>query len=191
MTHPTPLPHACTLPDPGRQAGRAVALAAALAATLAAWMAAAGPARAQDAAGEAPESLPPTETADGPPVSAFRTFEPTAAEWSNFRDAGRIPHDGGEAVYNAVCAGCHMPDGRGAAGAGAYPNLAENPLLEAPDYPIYLVVNGQRAMPPFGGLLDDRQIADVVNYVRSHFGNDYVSGELGPATPESVAASRP
>ena len=150
----------------------------ALAATLA------FPAWAQD-------SLPPVEDGDGPHTSEFRTFDPTQEEWSNFRGDGNIPHEGGEAVYNAVCAGCHMPDGRGAIGAGAYPNLAENPLLEAPDYPVYLVVNGQRAMPPFGDLLDAEQIAEVVNYIRSHFGNDYVSGELGPATPEAVAGARP
>jgi mono/diheme cytochrome c family protein len=57
--------------------------------------------------------------------------------------------------------------------------------------PRYLVVNGQRAMPPVGDLLDDEQIAEVVNHIRAHFGNDYVSGELGPATPESVAGARP
>ena len=63
--------------------------------------------------------------------------------------------------------------------------------MEAPDYPVYLVVNGQRAMPPFGDLLDDEQIADVVNCICSRFGNDYVPGELGPATPERVAGVRP
>ena len=28
-------------------------------------------------------------------------------------------------------------------------------------------------MPPLGGMMSDDQVADVVNYVRSHFGNDY------------------
>ena len=28
-------------------------------------------------------------------------------------------------------------------------------------------------MPPFGRQLDDEQVAAVVNYVRTHFGNDY------------------
>jgi len=35
------------------------------------------------------------------------------------------------------------------------------------------VVNGSKGMPPFGALLDDEQVAAVVNYVRSHFGNSY------------------
>ena len=28
-------------------------------------------------------------------------------------------------------------------------------------------------MPPFGEMMTDAQIAAVVNYVRTHFGNDY------------------
>jgi mono/diheme cytochrome c family protein len=79
----------------------------------------------------------------------------------------------GEVIYRTVCQGCHMPDGQGAVGAGSYPALANNVKLESGGYPVLLVVHGQRAMPPFGDLLDDDQIAAVVNYVRSHFGNDY------------------
>ncbi|SDY67323.1 c-type cytochrome [Citreimonas salinaria] len=138
----------------------------------------------------AQENLPPVEVPEGEPVSEFRTFDPTEEEFENFRGAGNIPHEGGEAVYNAVCSGCHMPDGQGAVGAGEYPALADNELLAAPGYPIYMVVHGQAAMPPFGSLLDDQQIADVVNYVRSHFGNDFVEGEFGEAAPEDVAATR-
>ena len=138
----------------------------------------------------AQENQPPVEMPEGEAASEFRTFDPTEAEWETFRGAGDIPHQGGEAVYNAVCAGCHMPDGDGAVGAGAYPSLANNELLDAPSYPINLVIYGQGAMPPFGGLLDDRQIADVVNYVRSHFGNDFVAGDFGEATAQEVAETR-
>ena len=141
-------------------------------------------------AATAQENQPPTETPEGEPASEFRTFDPTEAEWQNFSGAGDIPHEGGEAVYNAVCAGCHMPNGEGAVGAGAYPSLAENELLAAPSYPINLVLYGQGAMPPFGSLLEDQQVADVVNYVRSHFGNDFVSGQFGEATAEEVAETR-
>jgi mono/diheme cytochrome c family protein len=123
-------------------------------------------------------------------TSEFRTFEPTEEEWEIFRSSGQITHEGGEAVYNAVCAGCHMPDGKGAVGAGAYPALAENELLAAPSYPIYLILEGQKAMPPLGGILDDQQIADVVNYIRSNFGNDFIE-EFGEATEDDVAQTRP
>jgi mono/diheme cytochrome c family protein len=142
------------------------------------------------AAAAAQEDQPPVEIPEGEPTSEFRTFDPTEADWENFRGAGKIPHQGGESVYNALCAGCHMPDGEGAVGAGAYPALADNELLASPSYPINLVLYGQGAMPPFGGLLDDSQIADVVNYVRSHFGNEFVAGEFGEATVEEVAETR-
>ena len=31
-----------------------------------------------------------------------------------FEDAARLTQSGGKEVYDAVCAGCHMPDGEGA-----------------------------------------------------------------------------
>jgi mono/diheme cytochrome c family protein len=84
-----------------------------------------------------------------------------------------FPFQGGQAIFTGVCQGCHMPDAKGAVGAGAYPALAHNPKLAEAGYPVSVIVHGQKAMPPLGGLLSDKQIADVVNYVRSHFGNDY------------------
>jgi mono/diheme cytochrome c family protein len=79
----------------------------------------------------------------------------------------------GEAIYQSLCQGCHMPQGEGAKGAGTYPSLARNKKLEASGYAVYLVVNGQRGMPPFGEMMTDGQVADVVNYVRTHFGNSF------------------
>jgi len=79
----------------------------------------------------------------------------------------------GEEIYRSLCQGCHMPQGEGAKGAGTYPSLALNKKLEAGGYAVYLVVNGQRGMPPFGEMMSDGQIAEVVNYVRTHFGNNF------------------
>jgi mono/diheme cytochrome c family protein len=79
----------------------------------------------------------------------------------------------GEELFVNVCQGCHMPGGVGATGAGTYPALASNKNLEASGYPIELVVNGRRGMPSFGKTMSDDQIAAVVNYVRTHFGNNY------------------
>jgi mono/diheme cytochrome c family protein len=79
----------------------------------------------------------------------------------------------GEDLYANVCQGCHMQDGKGAIGAGAYPPLAGDKALEANGYPVAVVVNGQRAMPPLSEMMNDDQIAAVVNYVRTHFGNNY------------------
>ncbi len=92
----------------------------------------------------------------------------------------------GEAVYQGVCAGCHMPNGRGASGAGAYPSLADDPRLASPDYPIALVLKGRGAMPPFARLLSDEQVAGVVDYIRKNFGNDFPRAP----TADDVRAAR-
>jgi mono/diheme cytochrome c family protein len=84
-----------------------------------------------------------------------------------------IPEQGGAAIYKGVCQGCHMPEGMGATGAATYPALARNPKLVAPAYPILRVLNGYGAMPTFKASLDDQQIADVVTYIRTSFGNAY------------------
>jgi mono/diheme cytochrome c family protein len=86
---------------------------------------------------------------------------------------GMFPMQGGEAIYKGVCQGCHMPDAKGAVGAGMYPALAGNAKLEEAGYPLGVIINGQKAMPPLGPYFNDTQIADVVNYIRTHFGNHY------------------
>jgi mono/diheme cytochrome c family protein len=93
---------------------------------------------------------------------------------------------GGEAVFKNICQGCHMANAEGAVGAGMYPALAKNAKLEVAGYPVAVIVHGQKAMPPFGALLSDQQTADVVNYVRTHFGNNYKD----KVTPADVKAQR-
>ena len=79
----------------------------------------------------------------------------------------------GADLYATVCQGCHMPGGKGAVGAGMYPALTNNKNLEAGAYPVHVVVNGLRGMPPFRAMLNDEQVATVVNYIRTNFGNTY------------------
>ena len=79
-----------------------------------------------------------------------------------------------------------MPDGKGATGAGAYPALAANRNLEGSGYPLYLVLYGQKAMPGFGGFLDNAQVAEIVNYIRTNFGNEYKD----QLTAEDVKSAR-
>ena len=86
---------------------------------------------------------------------------------------GMFPMKDGEGIYKGVCQGCHMPDAKGAVGAGAYPALARDANLEIAGYPIGVIVKGQKAMPAFADYLTDQQIAEVVNYIRTHFGNRY------------------
>ncbi|MGY2051063.1 c-type cytochrome [Methylobacterium sp. JK268] len=112
--------------------------------------------------------------------------EPAPPEEGLSRGAA-FAEQGGEALYASVCAACHMGDGKGAAGAARYPALAGDPNLAAGGYPVLVLVRGLRGMPPLGRMMTDAQVADVVNYVRSHFGNAYADA----VTPADVAASRP
>jgi mono/diheme cytochrome c family protein len=108
-------------------------------------------------------ALAATATAQSSPVSGDAASAAPSA----------VVAESGEATYQNLCAACHMPQGQGAMGAGNYPALASNPRLIAKGYPLYVVMNGRNGMPPMGDMLDDQQVADVINYTRSHFGNSY------------------
>jgi len=108
-----------------------------------------------------------------------------AAPQAMVKDGRYVMRDGAS-IYANVCAACHMPNAKGAAGAGAYPALAANPRLAAEVYPVHVVIHGQKGMPAFGALLDDDQVAAVVTYVRGRFGNDYP----GAVTAAEVKAER-
>jgi mono/diheme cytochrome c family protein len=75
----------------------------------------------------------------------------------------------GKALYAASCQGCHMAKGEGARGAGFYPKLAGNPLVQSPEYIVHRVANGYRGMPAVAGMMSDEQIAAVAPYVRRAF----------------------
>ena len=93
----------------------------------------------------------------------------------------------GQEIYDQVCISCHMAGGKGAEGAGKYPARANNPKLAAAGYPIFMVMVGNKGMPGLGGVLNDEQIAEVVNYIRTHFGDNYTD----KVTAKDVAAQRP
>lgn len=115
-------------------------------------------------------------------VTALLCFAPPAASAQDATPASpaatlssgfAFAEANGEDLYVNVCQGCHMPDAKGATGAGTYPSLAGDNALEAGGYAIHCVVKGRHAMPPVGVMMTDDQVAAVVNYVRTHFGNDY------------------
>ncbi len=126
-------------------------------------------------------------------VAALLIFS-AAPAWAQARDPGvgamGRPGDysfqGGAAVYSHVCQACHMADAKGAVGAGAYPALANNPKLAEAGYPVSVILHGQKAMLPLGNLLTDQQVADVVNYIRTGFGNKY----KGTVSAADVKAAR-
>ena len=101
----------------------------------------------------------------------------------------------GAEVYAHICQGCHQPQAQGAVGAGRIPALAGDRTLVTWEGTAVTVLLGRHAMPAFGKPADptfvfgevhlsDAEIAAVVNFVRSHFGNQYQD----KATAEKVAA---
>lgn len=106
-----------------------------------------------------------------PSISAQDT--PPLSPPGSFYNGGHFAHRDGATLFRAICQGCHMPDAKGAVGAGYYPALGANPKLASAVYPAITVLQGRHGMPPFANYLDDAQVAEVVNYVRSHFDNHY------------------
>ena len=101
----------------------------------------------------------------------------------------RFTESTGEELFANVCQGCHMPDGEGAIGAGTYPSLVATTAISRPAAIRFIVVvSGQRAMPPFGDMMSDDQVAAVVNYVRTHFGNQLQGRGDGRRTSSASAA---
>jgi mono/diheme cytochrome c family protein len=116
---------------------------------------------------------------------------PALADEARAKNAGmshgwEFSEQGGAELYGHVCAACHQPDAKGAVGAGAYLPLADDKELASTDFVLGVVLRGLKGMPPVGDMMTDAQVADVVTYVRTHFGNAYP----GAVSAADVAASR-
>ena len=120
-----------------------------------------------------------------PPAAAQTATQPAAAPILSMTP--RFAEKTGVELYANVCQACHMQDGKGAVGAGAYPSLVDNKKLESGGYPVSVVVNGLKGMPPLGPMMSDEQVAAVVNYVRTNFGNKYTDA----VTAEDAKGVRP
>lgn len=107
----------------------------------------------------------------------------------------------GEEIYNreGFCVTCHQPDGNGLS-ASQFPPLANTKWVTGnQERLIKLTLNGlmgplklngktypgQVPMTPFGGMLDDTEIASVLTFVRNAFGN-----KADPITAEKVKEVR-
>lgn len=135
---------------------------------------------------ETRDQIAPVAAGDSAAPQQFATFQPNAFEQKLFLSPDKITQTDGEGVFRSLCQGCHMPDAKGATGAGKYPALAGNENLMNGDYPVTVIVHGQKAMPPFGTILDDDQIVAVVSWLQKDFPKD----DVFPPTKESVEAAR-
>ena len=124
------------------------------------------------------KSLPAVDSADKP-----HQYDPAVADalW-NGDDSKR-----GAAVYIDNCAACHRTDGNGY--TRVFPALAGNPVLQSDDPTslIHIVLKGGTlpathtapstfTMPAFDWRLSDQEVADVVNFIRTSWGNQ--AGEV-------------
>lgn len=102
----------------------------------------------------------------------------------------------GKALFTATCAACHQATGEGL--PGAFPALKGNAAVNDadPTMHIHVVLHGLQGvnvggvvypspMPPFGTTLSDADVANIINYERSSWGN-----HGGAVTDERVAAQR-
>ncbi len=102
----------------------------------------------------------------------------------------------GQKVYEQTCLACHQADAGGV--PGMTPPLQKSPYVQGPaNKVIGIVLNGlndgveidgdtySNPMPPFNSVLKDQDIADVLTYVRSHFGN-----KAAPITVTQVSQIR-
>jgi mono/diheme cytochrome c family protein len=119
-------------------------------------------------------------------LALFAQAAASSASAGDLSTGFRFAEKSGQQLYENACQACHMPDGKGATGAGTYPSLAGNDRLGTSGYPIAVILDGQRAMPPFALMMSDDQVAAVVNHVRTHFGNHYQDA----VTVEDVRAAR-
>jgi mono/diheme cytochrome c family protein len=109
---------------------------------------------------------------------------PARADIAGIFDAEPFGMTDGRQIYEHICRGCHMANAGGAIGAGRFPALTKNPALGSRQYMALTILMGRRNMPAFGAkyavgfggppvTLNEAQIAAVINYVRTNFGNHY------------------
>lgn len=100
----------------------------------------------------------------------------------------------GAGLFAQNCSACHQPMGQGI--PGAFPALVgDQLLLSDPRNPAYIVTHGRGGMPNFSEDLSDAQIAAILSYVRSAWGNSappldaslVASVRGAPAPPDNQA----
>ncbi|EPR65402.1 PVC-type heme-binding CxxCH protein [Cyclobacterium qasimii] len=109
----------------------------------------------------------------------------------------------GKAIYSreGFCITCHQPDGKGLSASG-FPPLAGTRWVNGNEERfIKIVLNGimgpievlgkeypgQVPMTPYGGMLNDKEVAAVMTYVRNSFGNE--SSAISPDKVKAVRAA--
>jgi mono/diheme cytochrome c family protein len=99
----------------------------------------------------------------------------------------------GQALFNDNCAACHQRTGLGV--KGAFPALAGDKLVQGPpDVLTATVLVGRGGMPAFKSDLSDADLAAVLTYVRSAWGNKGSAlkpGDVAAIRDKAAAIAQP
>lgn len=126
----------------------------------------------------------------------LKTLLPAAALAAALTAGAASAQDGG-AMFQENCSACHQPKGEGV--PGAFPALAGNKFVTGdPKGPAYVVTHGRGGMPNFADDLSDKQVATILTFVRSAWGNtapaiapEVVASVRGAASPPNEQAGLP
>jgi cytochrome c oxidase cbb3-type subunit 2 len=141
-------------------------------------------------------ALPDSGSADGLSAIAAGAAAQAAAPAAAPAAAAGVDAAQGKALFTANCAACHQANGEGL--PGAFPSLKADAVVNHADPTRHIdtVLKGLQGakvggvvysspMPPFGAALSDADVASVVNYERSSWGN-----HGSTVTAQQVAAER-
>ncbi len=120
--------------------------------------------------------------ADLKAIAAYLKDKPSQNENAGGTKPDQATMKLGAAIYADECAGCHAANGQGA--TGLFPALNGSPVVQQADPTslLHIVLRGARsvatngaptgaAMPEFGWLLKDDEVAAVLTYIRNSWGN--------------------
>ena len=100
------------------------------------------------------------------------------------RAQGSMAAPDGKALFMKNCAACHQATGKGI--PGAFPALAGNKFVQGKGADVATVLlKGRGGMPDFSDSLSDQEIATVLSFVRSNWGN-----QASPLSEPEVLALR-
>ena len=119
-------------------------------------------------------------------TAAVKLFRPVAclAVFSGLLSASAQAQPSGAVLFDQNCSACHQITGKGI--PGAFPALAGDAFVKgAPTTVISVVLKGRGGMPTFAADLNDAQIAAILTYVRSTWGN-----HAAAVPPKMVASVR-
>lgn len=94
----------------------------------------------------------------------------------------------GNNIYSSSCASCHMMNGAGI--NGVYPALAgaDSLLNDIPEMLTWIIDGGEINGVSHSFSLTDREVSDLLNYIRNSWGNEgkaILPEEVQPALQES------